>query len=42
MVIPVGEAKREQRLLRIFKKRGGFWEDQGAVAFVDLVGLLGW
>jgi protein-L-isoaspartate(D-aspartate) O-methyltransferase len=43
MVIPVGEAKREQRLLRIFKKEGRIHqEDQGAVAFVDLVGSLGW
>ncbi len=43
MVIPVGEAKREQRLLRIFKKEGRIHqEDQGAVAFVDLVGSHGW
>lgn len=43
MVIPVGDAKREQRLLRIFKKEGRVYqEDQGAVAFVDLVGSHGW
>lgn len=43
MVIPVGGAKRDQRLLRIFKKEGRVHqEDQGAVAFVDLVGSHGW
>ncbi len=43
MVIPVGGAKREQRLLRIFKKEGRIHpEDKGAVAFVDLVGSHGW
>ena len=43
MVIPVGVSKRDQRLLRIFKKEGRIHqEDQGAVAFVDLVGSHGW
>lgn len=43
MVIPVGPTKREQRLLRIFKKSGGIHqEDRGAVGFVDLVGTHGW
>ncbi|NLW81605.1 MAG: protein-L-isoaspartate(D-aspartate) O-methyltransferase [Desulfovibrionales bacterium] len=43
MVIPVGPTKREQRLLRIFKKDGRIHqEDQGGVAFVDLVGSHGW
>ena len=43
MVIPVGRAKREQRLLRIFKKEGRIHqEDHGSVAFVDLVGSHGW
>lgn len=43
MVIPVGRAKREQRLLRIFKKEGRIYEeDQGGVVFVDLVGSHGW
>jgi len=43
MVIPVGATKRDQRLLRIFKKDGRIHqEDQGAVAFVDLVGSHGW
>lgn len=43
MVIPVGKTKREQRLLRIFKKEGRVHqEDHGSVAFVDLVGSHGW
>lgn len=43
MVIPVGATKREQRLLRIFKKDGRLHqEDHGSVAFVDLVGSHGW
>lgn len=43
MVIPAGPAKREQRLLRVFKKDGRIHqEDKGGVAFVDLVGSHGW
>jgi len=43
MVIPVGGAKRDQRLMRIFKKEGRIHrEDHGSVAFVDLVGSHGW
>lgn len=43
MVIPAGPAKREQRLLRVFKKEGRIHqEDKGGVAFVDLVGSHGW
>lgn len=43
LVIPVGAAKREQHLLRIFKKDGRIHqEDNGAVSFVDLVGSHGW
>lgn len=43
MVIPVGRTRRDQRLLRIFKKEGRIHhEDQGCVAFVDLVGSHGW
>jgi len=43
MVIPVGRTKREQRLIRVFKKDGRVHrEDQGPVAFVDLVGSYGW
>lgn len=42
-VIPAGASRREQRLLRIFKKEGRIHqEDQGAVAFVDLIGSHGW
>ncbi len=43
MVIPVGRTEREQRLIRVFKKDGRVHrEDQGPVAFVDLVGSYGW
>lgn len=43
MLIPVGQTKREQRLMRIFKKDGRVHtEDNGPVAFVDLVGSHGW
>lgn len=43
MLIPVGASRREQRLMRIFKKEGRLHqEDQGAVAFVDLIGSHGW
>lgn len=43
LVIPVGPSRREQRLMRIFKKEGRIHqEDQGAVAFVDLIGSHGW
>ena len=43
MVIPVGRTRREQRLIRVFKKDGRVHqEDQGGVAFVDLVGSHGW
>jgi protein-L-isoaspartate(D-aspartate) O-methyltransferase len=43
MLIPVGRSRRDQRLLRIFKKEGRIHqEDQGSVAFVDLVGSHGW
>ena len=43
MLIPVGERKREQRLLRVRRQRTGFCtEDLGGVVFVDLVGSHGW
>lgn len=43
MLIPVGASRRDQRLMRIFKKEGRIHqEDQGAVAFVDLIGSHGW
>lgn len=43
MLIPVGEKKRTQRLLRIRKENGRvFQEDLGNAVFVDLVGNHGW
>ena len=43
LLIPVGERRREQRLLRVHKQRGSYsTEDLGDVAFVDLVGNHGW
>lgn len=43
MVIPVGKNRREQRLLRIFKRDGAMTAKAlGNVAFVDLVGDHGW
>ncbi len=43
MVIPVGKTRRDQWLMRIFKKEGRIHqEDRGSVAFVDLVGSHGW
>lgn len=43
MVIPVGEGKRHQTLIRIKKEKGEIQkEDFGGVMFVDLVGRFGW
>ncbi len=43
LVIPVGESKRHQQLLRVIKDRGEIKrENMGSVAFVDLVGKFGW
>lgn len=43
MVIPVGKNRREQRLVRVFKKDGGMTARAlGNVTFVDLVGDHGW
>ncbi|WP_456325074.1 protein-L-isoaspartate(D-aspartate) O-methyltransferase [Desulfonauticus submarinus] len=43
MVIPVGEGKRDQTLIRIKKENGEIQkEDFGGVRFVDLVGRFGW
>lgn len=43
MLIPVGESRRNQRLVLVEKKDGKFIESNlGAVAFVDLVGSHGW
>lgn len=43
MLIPVGESRRNQRLVLVEKKDGKCIESNlGAVAFVDLVGSHGW
>ncbi len=43
MVVPVGEKKRQQRLVRIVKRDGKFFKkDLGPVQFVELVGEYGW
>ncbi len=43
LVIPVGESKRHQQLLRAIKDSGEVKrENMGSVAFVDLVGKFGW
>ncbi len=43
MVIPVGESRKEQRLVRVWKKNGEITQEDGdKVAFVDLVGSHGW
>ena len=43
MVIPVGEERRGQRLVRVWKRNGAIaLEKRERVAFVDLVGSHGW
>ena len=43
LVIPVGELREAQRLIRIIKSEKGYTEeDHGACAFVPLVGQHGW
>ena len=43
LVIPVGESRAAQRLMRIIKSEKGYKEeDHGACAFVPLVGQHGW
>jgi len=43
LVIPVGEQRRMQRLVRIIKDNGKIYkENKDAVSFVDLVGLHAW
>lgn len=43
LLIPVGEQKRAQKLLRVSKNQGTITqEDMGNVVFVDLVGNHGW
>lgn len=43
LVVPVGETRESQRLVRIIKTETGFnQEDHGACAFVPLIGQHGW
>ena len=43
LIIPVGESKRRQKLLKVFKNAGAITiEELEPVAFVDLVGAHGW
>lgn len=43
LVIPVGADRDSQRLMRVVRKHSGFiTEDQGACAFVPLIGRHGW
>jgi protein-L-isoaspartate(D-aspartate) O-methyltransferase len=43
LVVPVGETRESQRLLRAIKTDAGFkQEDHGACAFVPLIGQHGW
>lgn len=43
LVVPVGESREAQRLIRVIKnERGTKLEDHGACAFVPLIGQHGW
>ncbi|HXM34717.1 MAG TPA: protein-L-isoaspartate(D-aspartate) O-methyltransferase [Pyrinomonadaceae bacterium] len=43
LVVPVGESRESQRLVRVIKKEKGFIEqDHGGCAFVPLIGQHGW
>ncbi|MDX6693492.1 MAG: protein-L-isoaspartate(D-aspartate) O-methyltransferase [Blastocatellia bacterium] len=43
LVIPVGETRQAQRLIRVIKTEKGYErEDHGACAFVPLIGHYGW
>jgi protein-L-isoaspartate(D-aspartate) O-methyltransferase len=43
LVVPVGESREAQRLIRVIKlERGNKTEDHGACAFVPLIGQHGW
>jgi protein-L-isoaspartate(D-aspartate) O-methyltransferase len=43
LVVPVGESRESQRLIRVIKKETGFvQEDHGGCAFVPLIGQHGW
>ena len=43
LVVPVGETRESQRLVRVIKTEGNYkQEDHGACAFVPLIGQHGW
>jgi protein-L-isoaspartate(D-aspartate) O-methyltransferase len=43
LVVPVGENRESQRLIRVIKTENGYeQEDHGACAFVPLIGRYGW
>jgi protein-L-isoaspartate(D-aspartate) O-methyltransferase len=43
LVVPVGESREAQQLVRVIKTDGGYQqEDHGACAFVPLIGQHGW
>jgi len=43
LVVPVGESREAQRLVRVIKNENGFvQEDHGGCAFVPLIGQHGW
>jgi protein-L-isoaspartate(D-aspartate) O-methyltransferase len=43
LVIPVGETRESQRLIRVIREERGFiQEDHGPCAFVPLIGQFGW
>jgi protein-L-isoaspartate(D-aspartate) O-methyltransferase len=43
LVVPVGDSRESQRLIRVIKTETGFkHEDHGACAFVPLIGQHGW
>jgi protein-L-isoaspartate(D-aspartate) O-methyltransferase len=43
LVIPIGETRESQRLIRVIKTEKGYeQEDHGACAFVPLIGHYGW
>ena len=43
LVVPVGESREAQRLVRVIKSETGYkQEDHGGCAFVPLIGQHGW
>ena len=43
LVIPIGESRESQRLVRVIRTEDGFrQEEHGACAFVPLIGRYGW